>query len=454
MEEMTHDINILVVDDEKSMRDSLADWLGLEGYFVDVAESGRAAIDMARRRPWNIFIIDLKMPGMDGIQTMKEIKAICGDIPVLLITAYATIDTAVLSMKEGATDYVVKPVNPQELSLIISRIVEKQDIIRENLLLRKELEKSYQIQDIISKNSKMQELFKFIHTVADSKSTILIEGQSGTGKELVARAIHNLSPRKDAPFVSISTGALSESLIESELFGHEKGAFTDAKFLKKGKIELADAGTLFLDEIGDISPKTQVDLLRVLQEKEIQRVGGSELIRVDVRFIAATNRELKKLVDEGRFREDLYYRLNVINISLPPLKERKEDIPLLCFHFLKKFTIETKKNVDRISEEAMRLLMEHDWPGNIRELQNTVERAVVVCKEDLIQAKDLPSNITGEAPQALQPNDLTLDGITKQHIIHVLRENNWNIQLSAKILGIDRVTLYRKIEKLDIQRKS
>lgn len=451
---MREDVSILIVDDEKSMRDSLADWLREDGYFVDVAESGKAAIDMARKKPWNIFIIDLKMPGMDGIQTMREARKILGDLPVIIITAYATVDTAVLAMKEGATDYVVKPVNPEELSLIISKILENQSLIRENILLRKELEKSYQLQDLTSKTPRMHEIFEFIRTTADSKSTILIQGESGTGKELVARAIHNLSPRKDAPFVSLSCATLTESLIENELFGHEKGAFTDAKFLKKGKIELADAGTLFLDEIGDVSLKTQVDLLRVLQEREIRRVGGAELIRIDVRFIAATNRDLKKLVEEEKFREDLYYRLNVINISLPPLRERKEDIPLLCSHFLEKFTIETKKSVDRISEEAMSALMAYDWPGNIRELENTIERAVVICKENFIRPEDLPPAIKGEVAPPLRPSDLTLDEIAKQHIIQVLRGNNWNIQRSARALGIDRVTLYRKMEKLNIKRES
>jgi DNA-binding NtrC family response regulator len=451
---MTEDVNILIVDDEKSMRDSLADWLREDGYFVDVAESGKTAIEMTKKKPWSMFLIDLKMPGIDGIETMKEVRNIRGDLPVIIITAYATVDTAVLAMKEGATDYVVKPINPEELSLIISRIIENQSLIRENVLLRKELKKSYQFQDLISKNPRMQEIFEHIRTVADSKSTVLIQGESGTGKELVSRAIHNLSPRRDAPFISLSCGTLTDSLIENELFGHEKGAFTDAKFLKKGKIELADGGTLFLDEIGDISLKTQVDLLRVLQEKEIRRVGGTEIIKVDVRFIAATNSDLKKLVETDKFREDLYYRLNVINISLPPLRERKEDIPLLCSHFLKKFNIEMKKDVDRISEEAMGILMAYEWPGNIRELENTIERAIVVSKESLIRPEDLPPGIKGETPTPLGTTDLTLDVITKQHIIQILRKNNWNINRSAKVLGIDRVTLYRKMEKLSIQRES
>jgi two-component system response regulator AtoC len=385
---------------------------------------------------------------------MKEVRNIRGDLPVIIITAYATVDTAVLAMKEGATDYVVKPINPEELSLIISRIIENQSLIRENVLLRKELKKSYQFQDLISKNPRMQEIFEHIRTVADSKSTVLIQGESGTGKELVSRAIHNLSPRRDAPFISLSCGTLTDSLIENELFGHEKGAFTDAKFLKKGKIELADGGTLFLDEIGDISLKTQVDLLRVLQEKEIRRVGGTEIIKVDVRFIAATNSDLKKLVETDKFREDLYYRLNVINISLPPLRERKEDIPLLCSHFLKKFNIEMKKEIDRTSEEAMSILMTYEWPGNVRELENTIERAIVVSKESLIRPEDLPPGIKGETPMPLGTADLTLDMITKQHIIQILRKNNWNINRSAKVLGIDRVTLYRKMEKLGIQRES
>jgi len=360
----------------------------------------------------------------------------------------------VQAMKIGAYDYLVKPFNPEELSLLIKRLVESQNLIKEISYLRKELQKQYQFYDLISKSAKMQKVFDLAHTIAKSNSNILILGESGTGKELLARAIHNESLRAAGPFIPVSCVALTETLLESELFGHEKGAFTDAVAQKKGKFELADGGTIFLDEIGDISPKLQLSLLRVLQEKEFTRVGGTKSIKVDVRIIAATNRDLKKAVDEGTFRDDLYYRLNVIAIELPPLREHKEDIPLLAHHFIEKFNIEMGEKVERISEEALNLLMEYDWPGNVRELENVIERAMVITKGNFIKAEDLhlsPQVMKGEGAE--QPaGDKTIKSIEKKHITKILKENNWNIQKSAEQLGIDRVTLYNKIKKYKLKK--
>ncbi len=314
---MKRKIRILVVDDEESMRDSLSEWLREDGYEVESVESGEKAIERVKKAKWTAALVDLKMPGMDGIETMREIKKIDKDLPIIIITAYATVDTAVTAMKEGAYDYIVKPFNPEEISMMLGKLVERQSLLLENIYLRKQLMRAYQFEDLVGKNKKMQEIFELIKTVADSKSTILIQGETGTGKELIARAIHNNSPRRKGPFVTLSCAALPASLLEAELFGYEKGAFTDAKTTKKGKLELAHGGTLFLDEVGDISPKTQVDLLRFLQEREFRRLGGEESIKVDVRVVAATNKNLKALVEQGKFREDLFYRLNVITIDLP-----------------------------------------------------------------------------------------------------------------------------------------
>jgi DNA-binding NtrC family response regulator len=356
-------------------------------------------------------------------------------------------------MKIGAYDYLVKPFNPEELSLLIKRLVESQKLIKEISYLRKELHKQYQFYDLISKSGKMQKVFDLAQTVAKSNSNILILGESGTGKELLARAIHNESLRAARPFIPVSCVALTETLLESELFGHEKGAFTDAITQKKGKFELANGGTIFLDEIGDISPKLQLSLLRVLQEKEFTRVGGTQPIKVDVRIIAATNRDLKKAVDEGTFRDDLYYRLNVISIELPPLRGHKEDIPLLVHHFIEKLNIEGVGKGEQISEEALDLLIKYDWPGNVRELENVIERAMVITKGTLIKAEDLnlPSQITEVKDAASPSGDKTIKSIEKKHIEKILSENNWNIQKSAEQLGIDRVTLYNKIKKYELK---
>ncbi len=445
-------IRILVVDDEQIMRDSLSDWLRLDGYEVEAVEDGYKALEKVKKESWDVLFIDLKMPRMDGIEVMQKVKEINKDIPVIIITAYATVDTAVKAMKEGAYEYIVKPFNPEEISIIIRNIVVHQSLIKENIFLRQELKKRYQLNDIIGKGSRMQDLFALIRKVAKSNSTVLIEGESGTGKELVARAIHTNSLRNKGPFVAVPCAALPESLLESELFGHEKGAFTGAIATRKGSFELADKGTLFLDEVGDMSLKIQANFLRILEEREFRRVGGSNLIKVDVRVISATNQDLDKLVKEGKFREDLYYRLNVVSIKPPPLRERKEDIPLLVEHFLRKYSIENKKDVKWFHEDALKLLIQYDWPGNVRELENVIERAVVLTKEDFINYDELPTFVrTAEKEEFKMAADSQLREVEKEHILRVLKANNGNIKKSANILGIDRTTLYNKIKKYKIK---
>jgi DNA-binding NtrC family response regulator len=450
---MKAEVHILVVDDEEIVRESLLDWLREDGYHVEAAEDGFKALEKFRDRSWDIALIDLKMPKMDGLELLGKIKEMRPQTQVVIITAFATVNTAVQAIKIGAYDYLVKPFNPEELSLLIKRLVESQNLLKEISHLRKELQKQYQFYDLISKSAAMQKVFDLAHTTAKSNSNILILGESGTGKELLARAIHNESLRAAGPFIAVSCVALTESLLESELFGHEKGSFTDAVAQKKGKFELADRGTIFLDEIGDISPKLQLSLLRVLQEREFTRVGGTKSIKVDVRIIAATNRDLKKAVDEGKFRDDLYYRLNVISIELPPLRAHKEDIPLLVHHFIEKFNIEMGGRVERISEEALEILMKYDWPGNVRELENVIERAMVITKGNLIKAEDLhlSPQVLKEKGAVLSTDDKTIRSLEKKHIAQVLGENKWNIQKSAEQLGIDRVTLYNKIRKYKLK---
>lgn len=449
---------ILVVDDEEIMRSSLSDWLKEDGYYVLAVADGYQALERIKEEEWDLAVVDLKMPKIDGIEVLKRISAMRPDLPVIIITAYATIDTAVTAIKEGAADYIVKPFNPEEISLVIAKLVEHQRLIKENILLRKELNKRYRFQDLIGKSSNMMKVIEMIRTVTPIKSTVLIKGESGTGKELVARAIHELGPRKKNPFISAACGAIPESLLEAELFGYEKGAFTGAVSQHKGRIELADMSTLFLDEIGDVSLKTQVGLLRFLQEREFRRVGGSEIIKVDVRIIAATNKNLEAMIEKGEFREDLYYRLNVIAIEVPPLRERKEDIPVLADHFLEKFSLDTGKKMYGYTDQAMRFLMEYDWPGNVRQLENTIEHAVVVAQEMEIKVGDFPeylvtSKINKEVTRDISEEQQSLEELEKEYILNTLQAQNWNIKRSAAILGINRVTLYNKIRRYNLRRE-
>ncbi len=440
---------ILVVDDEEAMRESLNDWLKEDGYEVGLAAGGQEAIDMVRGEPWEVILLDLKMPGMDGLETLKHLKEVRPDAEILMMTAYATVDTAVQAMKEGAFDYLVKPFDPDEIEILIKKIVKQKELILENILLRKKLEERDQFDEIIGKSDAMQQIFELIKRVAPTDSTVLITGESGTGKELIAQAIHGNSGRCYMPLIAVSCGALPESLLESELFGYEKGAFTGAEHTKRGRFEMAHGGTLFLDEIGDISLKTQVDLLRVLQQKEFSRLGGEESIEVDVRILAATNRDLEKAIIENRFRKDLFYRLNVISIHVPPLRERKEDIPPLAKASVRKCCLELNKDEVNIAPSAMKLLVDYDWPGNVRELENVIERALVIGGGKEIAATDLP--FTGREPVSEQLPK-SLKAMEKIHIERVIEEADWNISRAARELGIDRQTLYNKIEKYEIKR--
>ncbi|MEE4352403.1 MAG: sigma-54 dependent transcriptional regulator [Desulfatiglans sp.] len=440
---------ILVVDDETAMRESLKDWLMEDGYEVGLAAGGEEAIALAREKSWEVVLLDLKMPGMDGLEVLKALKEIDPEAEILIMTAYATVDTAVQAMKEGAFDYLVKPFDPDEVELLIKKIVTHKELILENILLRRQLEEKIQYDEIIGKSEAMQEIFDLITKVAQTDSTVLITGESGTGKELIAQAIHGNSQRCFMPFVAVSCGALPDSLLESELFGYEKGAFTGADHTKKGRFEMAERGTLFLDEIGDISLKTQVDLLRVLQQKEFNRLGGQDLIEADVRILAATNRDLKKAIKEKRFREDLYYRLNVISIHVPPLRERREDIPLLAEAFVKKYCIEMNQEPVKVSAPALELLTQYDWPGNVRELENIIERALVIGRGTKIMPDDLPFSKKDLGTSTL-PSSLKM--MEKMHIERILEESEWNISRAARQLEIDRQTLYNKIDKYEIQK--
>jgi DNA-binding NtrC family response regulator len=445
---------ILVVDDEEVMCESLAAWLREDGYLVDTAASGREAVDKAARKDYAIYFVDLKMPGgMDGIETMMQIRRKYPEASIIIITAYATVDTAITAMKEGAQEYIVKPCNPEEISLLVSRIVKVKNLQRENTILRKKLSRQYRFQDIVSKNARMREILALAQDIACLRSTVLIQGESGTGKELIARAIHNSSDRAQKPFVAVSCAALAETLLESELFGYEKGAFTGAGERKIGKFELAGDGTIFLDEIGDISAKLQVDLLRVLQERCFYRVGGQEEVRVDVRVVAATHVNLQEAVANGKFRDDLFYRLNVIEIRIPPLRERREDIPLLARHFLERLSHELGKDIGDISEDGLKALMDYHWPGNVRELENAVERAMVTCRTHILTADDfafLAQN--GHTKSWTPPSGMSLQEMEKIAIAATLQRTGGNIKESASVLGIDRSTLYEKIKKYEIPR--
>ncbi|MBX2992561.1 MAG: sigma-54-dependent Fis family transcriptional regulator [Bacteroidetes bacterium] len=451
--------HIMVVDDEEVMRESLAAWLREDGYCVDTAVSGSEAIASARKQEYAIYFIDLKMPGgIDGIETMMEIRKIHYEASIIIVTAYATVDTAITAMKEGAQEYIVKPCNPEEISLLVGRIIKVKNLQRENTILRKKLTRQYSFHDIISKSPKMMAIFELVKDVASLRSTVLIQGESGTGKELIARAIHFSGDRAREPFIGVSCAALAETLLESELFGHEKGSFTGATSQRRGKFEMADGGTIFLDEIGDISTKLQMDLLRVLQERKFYRVGGMEEIEVDVRVIAATNNDLDQAVRDGRFRDDLFYRLNVINIHIPPLRERREDIPLLAHHFVERISHELGKDIRDIGEGGLKILMNQDWPGNVRELENAIERAIVTCKARMLTEEDFAflnnnGNHNPEKKNWSVPMNMTLEEAESRIIGATLHRTHGNIKEAALILGIDRSTLYDKIKRYKLPRE-
>jgi len=442
-------VGILVVDDEFSVRDSLYNWFRNEGYRTDTAESGAEALKKLQDSLWDIVLLDIKMPGMDGMELQKHIKKIDNTIIVIIITAYATVDTAVEAMKEGAFDYLSKPIDPDKLSILIRNAVNQRRLIAENIQLKQKVEELTLQDEIVGESPQIKKILEMIDTVAKTDATVLIRGESGTGKELVAQAIHGKSNRRYFPIISINCGAFPEGLLESELFGHEKGAFTGAQYKRKGKLEMANGGTIFFDEIGNITVKMQMDLLRVIETKQFTPLGSNKVVNVDFRIIAATNSDLEQKVAEKDYREDLYYRLNVFSIQIPPLRERPVDIPPIAHYFLEKYARSMNKDVTDISPEAMKMLVQYNWPGNTRELRNTIERAlVVVGKKNKIEIDDL--NLLFHS-KANPPGD-SLEEIEKAHVKRILEQSDWNISRSAETLKIDRVTLYNKIKKYGLQR--
>ncbi|HXY00253.1 MAG TPA: sigma-54 dependent transcriptional regulator [Candidatus Limnocylindrales bacterium] len=441
--------NLLVVDDELIVRDSLDKWFREEGYDVTVADSAHDALAKMAAKRFELALVDIKMPGTDGVELQRRMHEIDPDMLVIIMTGYASVETAVAALKNGAYDYVSKPFDPDDIAHTVHNALSHKRAQEENVRLRETVASVVRPQEIAGQSAAMVRVFEAIQTVGPTDATVLITGESGTGKELCARAIHAASPRHYNPLVVIHCGALTETLLESELFGHEKGAFTGAQYRKKGSFEVADGGSVFLDEIGDISLKTQTDLLRVLQEREITRVGSTHPIHVDFRCIAATNKNLQQLVEEGHFRPDLFYRLNVFQIQLPPLRDRKGDIPVLVEHFIRKFSASMNKKITRVAPAAMTLLDRYQWPGNVRELENAIERAMVVAQEPEIREEDFALRL----PIA-ESSARTLEDIERAHILAVLQECGGNQTLAAEVLDIDRVTLHNKLKKYGWKREA
>jgi two-component system NtrC family response regulator len=451
---------ILIVDDEKVQREILEGFLVKQGYEAVAEENGPKALEKFRSGAFDLVLTDYRMPGMDGIQLLREVRRLNPEAVVAIMTAYGTVGTAVAAMKEGAYDYLTKPIDLDELLLLIQRVEREVSLGQENRELKEQLREKFKVDFIVSASRRMEEALNLIGRVSQSTATVLILGESGTGKELIARAIHYSSARADKPFVKVNCAALPENLLESELFGHEKGAFTGAVARRIGRFEQADQGSIFLDEIGDLSPALQMKLLRVLQEKEFERLGSNQTIKSDVRVIAATNRNLEEAIKKGTFREDLYYRLNVVTISLPPLRERKEDIPLLMEHFLKKYNRENNKKVNSLSKEARDLLLRHEYPGNVRELENIIERAVVLCRGETLTTQDLPLNLRDSKTEAAlerarEGRNLpdTLEEIERQLIAKALERSGGVQTKAAEELGISERVLRYKMKKYLIAEK-
>lgn len=464
---MMSEAKVLVIDDESIVCHSCRRILEKVGHKVETSTTSEGALKKLEKVRFDVAIVDLKMPGIDGMEILRRIKQKYPETSVIMITGYSTVETAVKAMKMGAFDYVSKPFTPDELQIIVKKALDKKRLLFENRYLREQLQKKHRFGSIIGKSEKMQEVYQTVEKVAPTDSTVLICGESGTGKELVAKAIHYNSPRKDKSFISVDCGALSENLLESELFGHIKGSFTDARVTKPGLFEIANGGTFFLDEVATISLSIQAKLLRVLQEREFKPVGGTKWRKIDIRLIAATNRDLKKLIEKGSFREDLFYRLNILPIFLPPLRERREDIPLLVVHFLKKYNRERGGNVENISPEAMDFLMSYSWPGNVRELENVIERVVVMSEETTIKPQHLPLNIRGEdrdfevrkIPETWeqvkevkkQVRKKVLTKIEKSFIIEALKRNDFNVTKSAEGVGMRRQNFQALMRKHNIK---
>jgi len=449
---------VLIVDDQESIRLALSKMLSKEGYEVLLADEGEKALDILREKKVNAMLSDLKMPKMDGLQLLKASKLIKPEVEVILITAHGTIEKAVGAMKDGAYDFITKPFKKIVITNMIKKAIEKQALVIENRILHEQLAHSDHDKhaDIIGQSDVMRDVIKLAEQVAPSQASVLIQGENGTGKESIASLIHGIGARSDKPFIKVSCAALPDSLLESELFGYEKGAFTGAVNQKEGRFEVANEGSLFLDEIGEITPSIQVKLLRVLQEGEFERLGGTKVLRSNVRIISATNVNLENAIKQKRFREDLYYRLNVITMNIPPLRERKEDIPLLISHFLKIYQEMNNKVIDGISEDVLDILTDHQWPGNVRELKNVIERAVVLTQDRIITQKDLPQNISKERIEDRKltiPFGMTLREIEKKIIIETLRRSKGDKEITANLLGITPRTIYRKMDSLEEEEK-
>ncbi len=442
---------ILVVDDESLMREFLQETLSRAAYEVDVSPNGEKALQRLGENNYRLVLSDLKMPGVSGLDLLKKVQKEWPDTRFVIMTAYGTVESAVEAMKLGAFDYILKPFSADEIELLVKKVFDYQDLILENRRLHTELEEKYGYRSIIGETTQLKDIFDMVESVADSRATVLITGASGTGKELVARAIHYSSARKDGPFIKTNCAALPQELMESELFGHEKGAFTGAIRKYHGRFERAHGGTLLLDEISEMSPALQSKLLRVLQERELEPVGSTETIKVDVRIIATTNRDLHKEMEEGRFREDLFYRLNVITIALPLLKDRKEDIPLLVQHFIEKYNSENGKAIEGYADTVLERWMSYDWPGNVRELENHIERAIVVCKNKVLNLSDLPQvgtpgRVNGGDGNLL-PSGMTLQDMERHMIMQTLEEKKGNRTATASVLGISVRTLRNKLSE-------
>ena len=451
---------ILVVDDQNTHRDLSRSVLEDAGFTVETAASGPEALERLRSSTFALVVTDQIMPGMSGLELLREIRRQWPRLPVVIVTAHGTVETAVDAMKAGASDFIPKPFTPEEMLLVVRRVLEHQDLVEEVRSLRERVSDQYRFDRIVSKSPRMQEIFEMVRNLADLDTTVLITGETGTGKELVAHAIHNHSHRRDQRFVCINCGALTETLLESELFGHERGAFSGAVQARRGKFEYASGGTLLLDEIGDVSLAMQLKLLRVLQEKEIQRVGGNETIAVDVRILATTNKDLEEAVVAGIFRSDLYYRLNVVRIQLPPLRQRREDIPLLVEHFLRIFSEKSGRRLSGFGSDVMNLLMEYDWPGNVRELANTIERAAVMANGDLITSVELSSGGASRIAASLDTNlpfkegrQEVIEEYEKTYLTDCLRRFKGNIGQCAQHCGIDAKTFYRKMQEYDLDKR-
>ena len=441
-------VNILIVDDEFSVRDSLTKWFKSDGYVADSAANATEALKKLQAGHWDIVFLDIKMPGLDGMELQQRIKNIDPDMVIIMLTGYASIDTAVKSLKEGAYDYITKPVDPDYLTHLIEKIVQQRDLLKENVLLKKTIQELYMTDQIIGESPEMLKVFELMKAVAPTDTPVLIKGESGTGKELLARAIHSQSTRRFFPFINLNCGGLSEELLESELFGHEKGALAEALYPRKGKLEMADGGALFLDEPAVLSIKAQTALQRAIETKQFSRVGSQEIIKVDFRLISATSKDLEILVKEETFRDDLYYQLNVFSISVPPLRQRGSDIPLLANYFLSDLTKGTNKPITGFSAEALRLIQEYNWPGNVQELKNAIERAVVISQGPLINALELSLPIVPEIP----PDEFSLEAAEKAHILKVLDQMRWDKEKTARALKIDEDTLQSKIEKYGLRK--